>query len=74
MGENTTFEQLKRNIQSVIDLLAIRKLKEANNRLQSIQEHIEDMLDATSDDVTLVEVSKYQVLVQHLQQKIFQSE
>ena len=74
MGENTTFEQLKRNIQSVIDLLAIRKLKEANNRLQSIQEHIEAMLDATSDDVTLVEVSKYQVLVQHLQQKIFQSE
>jgi hypothetical protein len=74
MGENTTFEQLKRNIQSVIDLLAIRKLKEANNRLQSIQEHIEFMLDTTSDDVTLVEVSKYQVLVQHLQQKIFQSE
>jgi tetrahydromethanopterin S-methyltransferase subunit G len=41
MGENTTFEQLKHNIQAVIDLLAIRKLKEANNRLQSIQEHIE---------------------------------
>ncbi len=74
MGENTTFEHLKQNIQAVIDLLAIRKLKEANNRLQSIQEHIEDILDGTSDDVMLVEVSKYQVLVQHLQQKIFQSE
>ena len=74
MGENTTFEQLKRNIQAVIDLLAIRKLKEANNRLQSIQEHIEVILDTTSDDLMLVEVSKYQVLVQHLQQKIFQSE
>jgi hypothetical protein len=74
MGENTTFEQLKRNIQAVIDLLAIRKLKEANNRLQSIQEHIEAILDTTSDDLLLVEVSKYQVLVQHLQQKIFQSE
>jgi hypothetical protein len=74
MGENTTFEQLKRNIQAVIDLLAIRKLKEANNRLQSIQEHIEAILDTTSDDLMLVEVSKYQVLVQHLQQKIFQSE
>lgn len=74
MSENTTFEHLKQNIQAVIDLLAIRKLKEANNRLQSIQEHIEDILDGTSDDVMLVEVSKYQVLVQHLQQKIFQSE
>jgi hypothetical protein len=74
MGENTTFEQLKRNIQAVIDLLAIRKLKEANNRLQSIQEHIEDILDTTSDDLLVVEISKYQVLVQHLQQKIFQSE
>jgi hypothetical protein len=74
MGENTTFEQLKHNIQAVIDLLAIRKLKEANNRLQSIQEHIEAILDTTSDDLLLVEVSKYQVLVQHLQQKIFQSE
>ncbi|RBA27627.1 hypothetical protein [Flavobacterium tibetense] len=74
MGENTTFEQLKRNIQAVIDLLAIRKLKEANNRLQSIQEHIEAILDTTSDDLLLVEVSKYQILVQHLQQKIFQSE
>jgi hypothetical protein len=74
MGENTTFEQLKRSIQAVIDLLAIRKLKEANNRLQSIQEHIEAILDTTSDDLLLVEVSKYQVLVQHLQQKIFQSE
>lgn len=74
MGENTTFEHLKQNIQAVIDLLAIRKLKEANNRLQSIQEHIEDILDGTSDDDMLVEVSKYQVLVQHLQQKIFQSE
>jgi hypothetical protein len=74
MGENTTFEHLKQNIQAVIDLLAIRKLKEANNRLQSIQEHIEAILDTTSDDLILVEVSKYQVLVQHLQQKIFQSE
>ena len=74
MGENTTFEQLKRNIQAVIDLLAIRKLKEANNRLQSIQEHIEAILDTTSDGLLLVEVSKYQILVQHLQQKIFQSE
>lgn len=74
MGEITTFEQLKRNIQSVIDLLAIRKLKEANIRLKSIQEHVEVILDTTSDDLILVEVSKYQVLVQHLQQKIFQSE
>lgn len=74
MGENITFEHLKQNIQAVIDLLAIRKLKEANNRLQSIQEHIEAILDTTSDDLILVEVSKYQVLVQHLQQKIFQSE
>lgn len=74
MSENTTFEQLKSNIQSVIDLLAIRKLKEANIRLQAIQEHIEELLDTTSDDVMMVEVSKYQVLAQHLQQKIFQSE
>ena len=44
--------------------------KEAINKLAKVSEQLDDLLDFSDDDDDLIEISKYQVLLNQLQQKI----
>jgi hypothetical protein len=67
---NNQLEELKRNIQEIIDLIASNQNKEANNKLVEVSETLGDLLDHSDEDGVLREISKYQVLVNQLHLKI----
>lgn len=68
---NTTkFDELKKGVQEIIDLIASKNAKEANNKLVEVSEELDELLDHTDDDEDLREISKFQVLLNQLQQKI----
>jgi hypothetical protein len=68
--EQNNYEFLKQNVQEIIDLIAEKKAKEANNKLVEVSEQLDDFLDFSDDDADLIEISKYQVLLNQLQQRI----
>ncbi len=69
MGKSQ-FEELKNGVQEIIDLIAAKDNKSANNKLLEISEKLDDFLDHTDEDEDLIEISKYQVLLNQLFQKI----
>ena len=64
------FEDLKTSVQEIIDLIASKQNKEANNKLLAVSEKLDEILDHTDEDEDLVELSRYQVLLNQLHQKI----
>jgi hypothetical protein len=68
--ENNKFADLKKGVQELIDLIAAKNGKEANNKLVDISEDLDELLDFAEEDEDLIEISKYQVLLNQLQQKI----
>lgn len=68
--ENDKLIELKKNVQEIIDLIAAKNAKEANNRLAEVSEQLDDFLDFSEEDEDLIEISKYQVLLNQLHQKI----
>ncbi|MFV8345849.1 hypothetical protein [Flavobacterium sp. ZB4P13] len=68
--ENNKFTDLKKGVQEIIDLIASKNSKEANNKLVEVSEDLDELLDFAEDDEDLIEISKYQVLLNQLQQKI----
>ncbi len=68
--EKSQFEELKKGVQEIIDLIAINANKSANNKLLEISEKLDDFLDHSDEDEDLREISKYQVLLNQLFQKI----
>lgn len=64
------FSGLKLDIQEIIDLIAGKKYQNAIVRLTEASDLLDDLLDTSADDEDLIEISKYQVLLNHLQQKI----
>lgn len=69
MGKSQ-FEELKNGVQEIIDLIAAKDNKSANNKLLEVSEKLDDFLDHTDEDEDLIEISKYQVLINQLFQKI----
>ena len=69
MKENQ-FGELKIGVQEIIDLMAAKDHKAANNKLLEISDKLDDFLDHTDEDEDLREISKYQVLLNQLFQKI----
>lgn len=67
---NNQFEDLKNGVQEIIDLIAAKENKSANNKLLEISEKLDDLLDHSDEDEDLIEISKYQVLLNQLFQKI----
>jgi hypothetical protein len=57
-------------VQKIIDLIAAKNGKEANNKLVEISQQLDDFLDFSDDDADLIEISRYQVLLNQLHQKI----
>ena len=68
--ENNKFTDLKKGVQEIIDLIASKNNKEANNKLIEVSEGLDELLDFAEEDKDLIEISKYQVLLNQLQQKI----
>ena len=68
--ENKQFDELKKGVQEIIDLIALKNAKEANNKLVEVSEELDELLDHTDEDEELREISKFQVLLNQLQQKI----
>lgn len=68
--ENDKYTVLKAEVQEIIDLIAAKNAKEANTKLADVSEKLDDLLDTTDEDEELVEISKYQVLLNQLHQKI----
>jgi hypothetical protein len=64
------FEDLKQRVQEIIDLIAAKKDREANNKLLEVSETLDDMLDHAEEDEDLREISRYQVLLNQLHVKI----
>ena len=68
--ENQSLEEIKTKTQEVIDLITEKKASLANEKLLKINELLDEIIDLTNDDDDLVEICRYQVLLNHLQQKI----
>ena len=68
--ENNKFSELKNGVQEIIDLIAEKKAKDANNKLVEVSEELDELLDFAEEDEDLIEISKYQVLLNQLHQRI----
>ena len=64
------FSEIKKDIQLIIDDMAIKNFSEASIKLIEVSDDLDDMMDATDDEIILREISKYQVLLNHLQIKM----
>ena len=64
------FEDLKVSVQEIIDLIAAKQDREANNKLLEVNETLDEMLDHAEEDEDLREISRYQVLLHQLHVKI----
>jgi hypothetical protein len=70
MIQDDNYALLKTNVQEIIDLIVAKKGTEANGKLMEVSEQLDDILDHSDDDDDLVQLSKYQVLLNQLHQKI----
>jgi len=64
------YEELKNSVQEIIDLIAVNENKEANNKLTAVSEILDELLDHAEEDDELIEISRYQVLLNQLHQKL----
>jgi hypothetical protein len=68
--ENNKYNSIKANVQEIIDLIAAKDGKEASAKLVDVSEQLDEFIDHSDEDADLIEISKYQVLLNQLQQKI----
>ena len=61
---------LKPKVQTVIDLIAQKDWVNANIYLHEVTNEVEDLIDSVHLDAHLLELSKYQVLLKHIANKI----
>ena len=64
------FLEINNDIQLIIDYIAMNNFSEASIKLIEVSDDLDDMLDETDDEVVMREISKYQVLLNHLQIKM----
>ena len=60
------FTTIKKDIQLIIDNMAIKNFSEASIKLIEVSDDLNDIMDETDDVFVLREISKYQVLLNHL--------
>jgi hypothetical protein len=68
--KSISFDPLKNSVQEIIDLIAQHQNKEANVKLADVSELIDELIDNAESDEDLIEISRYQVMLNHLHQKI----
>ncbi len=64
------FTTIKKDIQLIIDNMAIKNFSDASIKLIEVSDDLNDMMDETDNVFVLREISKYQVLLNHLQIKM----
>ena len=64
------FVQIRKDIQLIIDDMATKNFSEAATLLVQVSNELEELIDLTLNEETLVEISKYQLLLNHLQIKM----
>lgn len=69
MNQNQ-IEELKIGTQEIIDLIAQKNLQLASQKLADLSDKLDDLIDTTDHDKDLIEISKYQVLLNQLFQKM----
>ena len=57
-------------IQKIIDCMASNQKEQANQKLVEVSHILDDIMDATENDEELVELYKYQMVLNHLNLKI----
>lgn len=67
---NKPISDLKPQIQQIIDLIVAKNIVKATILLSEVNEEIEELIDLTSENSDLIELSKYQMLLRHLQNKM----
>lgn len=64
------FTAIKKEVQLIIDYMAMKHFSQASIKLIEVSDRLDEMLDASNDEVVLREISKYHVLLNHLQIKM----
>lgn len=67
---NAKFDTLKADVQEIIDLIAAKNDREANNKLLEVSEKLDEMIDFAEEDEEVREITRYQVLLNQLHVKI----
>lgn len=57
-------------IQKIIDFIAANQKQQANQKLVAVSQVLDDLLDTAEMDEELVELHKYQLVLNHLNNKI----
>jgi hypothetical protein len=68
--DNYKFEPLKNEVQEIIDLISRKDYAEAKNKLFTTSEMLDELLDFSEADEDLIEISRFQVLLNQLQIKV----
>jgi hypothetical protein len=68
--EKNKFSEVKNGVQQIIDFIAEKNAREANNKLAEVSEQLDELLDFAEEDEDLMEISRYQVLLNQLHQRI----
>ena len=51
--DTTKFDELKNGVQEIIDFIANKNAKDANNKLVEVSEELDELLDHTDEDEEL---------------------
>lgn len=68
--EKEKFSTLKNSVQEIIDLIANKQNKEANNKLLEVSDLLDELLDFSDEDEDLQQISHYQVVLNKLHEKL----
>jgi hypothetical protein len=68
MGDK--FATIKKEIQLIIDAMAMKNFSKASSKLVEVSDVLDNLIDTTNEEIVLREISKYQVLLNHLQIKM----
>ena len=70
MENDINFEILKKDFQEIMDLIASKNFQNANEKLILVKEKINEIIDFIKKDSDLIAISKYQILLQQLQEQL----
>jgi hypothetical protein len=64
------FKALHQQVQEVIDLIGRKNYTQAQIKINNTRELMDALLDFTTEDADLIEISKYQILTTQLEKSI----
>ena len=68
--QNDKFIDLKNKVQEIIDLIGNKQNIEANSKITTVNEIIDELLDFSKTEEDVFEISRFQLLLGQLRNKI----